>query len=464
MGKGQRVSTGLPASIRVESITDVSDQIRLGRRSCVQTVEHCLGRIDELESHIRAWVIVDRQGALAQARRLDEELAQGRWRGLLHGIPIGIKDIVDVQDFPTAAGSRLWAQEIATEDATIVERLRRAGAVILGKTVTTQYACFDPPITCNPWNAQRTPGGSSSGSAAAVACGMCLGAIGSQTGGSITRPASYCGVAGCKPSYGRVSTAGVRPLAPSMDHPGPIAHSVRDLAILLEAIAGPDERDPLCATVPAPKLVASLDSPSALPSRIGVVRGIFEDLAELPVRRLIQRVIETLTAKHAVVRELALPASFNDVLRSHRAIMAVEAAAIHQQRLAEHPDDYQPRIRQLIEEGLATTAPQYVRAKWHQQSVTREIGDSFRDVDVLLTPATLGPPPDISTTGDPAFNSPWSFTGLPTVSFPVTLTDDGLPLAIQLVGHGLKEVELFRCALWCEQNLRDLKGELFNGP
>src|SRR5207253_2204960 len=224
---------------------------------------------------------VDRDGARAGARERDQELRRGQWRGPLHGIPIGIKDIFDVFDWPTAAGSRLWANSIARQDATVVRRLRQAGAVLVGKTVTTQYASFDPSPTRNPWNLARTPGGSSSGSAAAVACGMCLGALGSQTGGSITRPASYCGVAGLKPTFGRVRCDGVVPLAPSMDHVGPIAACIRDLAILLQVIAGPDLRDPNCVDQPIPDFNASM-SQRKPPLRLARVRGLFQERAATP--------------------------------------------------------------------------------------------------------------------------------------------------------------------------------------
>src|SRR5690242_7079799 len=192
----------------VLTIHAAAADIRAGRLSPVDLLESCLGRIDRLEERVRAWVLVDRDGARAEARQLADELKRGQYRGPLHGIPIAIKDIFDVFDWPTAAGSRLWANSIARADCTLVKRLRQAGAVILGKTVTTQYASFDPPPTRNPWNRERTPGGSSSGSAAALACGMCLGALGSQTGGSLGRPASFCGVASFKPTYGRVTLQG----------------------------------------------------------------------------------------------------------------------------------------------------------------------------------------------------------------------------------------------------------------
>src|SRR5439155_5160417 len=251
------------------TIHKAAEEIRQGRLSPSEPLEDCLSQIDRYEQKVQAWVFVDRESARAQCDALTQELKHGQYRGPLHGIPLGIKDIFDVFDWPTAAGAPLWNQSIARRDATVVSRLRQAGAVFLGKTVTTQYASFDPSPTRNPWNLARTPGGSSSGSAAAVACGMCLGALGSQTGGSITRPASFCGVASCKPTYGRVSTTGVLPLAESMDHVGPIAQCVRDLAVILQTIVGREE---------FPEL-AQPKSPSAV-YRLGRLRGLFEEMPD----------------------------------------------------------------------------------------------------------------------------------------------------------------------------------------
>src|SRR5438128_345407 len=209
------------------TIYQAADEIRQGRLSPSELLQDCLSQIDRYEPKVQAWVFVDRDRAQAQCEALTQELNRGQYRGPLHGIPLGIKDIFDVFDWPTAAGSPLWKQSIARRDATAIAYLRQAGAIFLGKTATTQYASFDPPPTRNPWNLERTPGGSSSGSAAAVACGMCLGALASQTGGSITRPASYCGVCSIKPTHGRVSADGVMPLAPSMDHAGAMANTVK---------------------------------------------------------------------------------------------------------------------------------------------------------------------------------------------------------------------------------------------
>jgi Asp-tRNA(Asn)/Glu-tRNA(Gln) amidotransferase A subunit family amidase len=431
-----------------ETIALVSRQIAEGQRSCVSVLDECLGRINAREEEVRAWVVLDEEGARSQARALDAELAQKHTRGPLHGIPIGIKDIFDVAGLPTAAGSRLWAGRTASADAVLVARLRQAGAVILGKTVTTQYACFDPPITRNPWNLARTPGGSSSGSAAGLACGMFLGALGSQTGGSITRPASFCGVAGLKPTHGRLSLEGILPLAPSMDHPGPMARNVSDLSVMWEALISADTRKDSPGSSPYTAL--------GRPPRLGKLGGLFFERASPEMRSALDRVIDALAGRGAAIVAPPLPASFDDVLAHHLTVMSSEAAAWHEERFRAHPDDYLPRITALIEQGVATPATQYVRTRQHQEQLKRDIVACFEGLDALITPATTGPAPDRSTTGDPCFNSPWSYTGLPTISFPIALSSDGLPLAIQLVGRPRGEFALFQTALWCEEALCSL--------
>jgi aspartyl-tRNA(Asn)/glutamyl-tRNA(Gln) amidotransferase subunit A len=434
------------------TITTAAKKIRQGQLTPLALLDECLANIERYEKSVHAWVLIDREGARVEAAARGAEAKRGEWRGPLHGIPVGIKDIIDVFDWPTAAGSRLWAQSIARRDATAVERLRQAGAVILGKTVTTQYASFDPPPTRNPWDHSRTPGGSSSGSAAAVACGMCLGALGSQTGGSITRPAAYCGVASCKPTYGRVSSDGIVPLAPSMDHPGPMARSIRDVAILLQAIAGADHRDSTCQNVPVADYSAATER-ACPPPRLGRLRGFFDERADPAVTRMMEAVAKQFAREGAAIADVALPATFARVVDNHRLVMAVEAAAYHRPRLERHPEDYAPKIRSLLEEGIACPAAEYARVKRHQDDLKREILACFRDVDALVVPATTTPPPLADTTGDPAFNSPWSYTGLPTVSLPAQWTSDGLPLAIQLVAQPWREADLFAVAAWCERGL-----------
>lgn len=435
------------------TIHQAAQAFRTGQLSPVELVDFCREQHAAYEANVRAWVFVDWDHAREQAEARQLELRRGYDRGPLHGIPLGIKDIIDVYDWPTAAGSPRWKDAHARHDATVVARLRQAGAVILGKTVTTAYASFDPPPTRNPWNRAHTPGGSSSGSAAAVATLTCLGSLGSQTGGSITRPASYCGVASCKPTFGRVSVKGVLPLAHSLDHIGPMARCVRDLAPLLKSIAGPDPFDPEASTVPVSDYTVQALAPVTRPLRLGRLRGLFQQRADPEVRQTLDRVCEELRAAGAIIEELALPASFSEVVERHRVLMAVEAAAYHERRFRRHPEEYPPCVSGLLQEGLLCSAAEYARCKEHQQLLTQQMAGIASSVDALLTPATTGPAPSAETTGDPAFNSPWSYVGLPTVSFTVAFSTNGLPLSLQLAGAPWNEGSLLQVAHWCEERV-----------
>ena len=433
------------------TITEASAAIRAGTLTPIDLLERCLKQIDRYEEKVRAWLFVDRDGARAEAERLTAELKKGQNRGPLHGIPIGVKDIFDVFDWPTAAGSKLWANSYARKDAVVVEKLRQAGAILLGKTVTTAYASFDPPVTRNPWNLSKTPGGSSSGSAAAVACGMCLGALASQTGGSITRPASYCGVAGIKSTYGRVSLEGVVPLAHSMDHAGVIAGRVADVALLFQAIADVGGRtfDGWQPPTPSDYVTNIGEDPEFL--EVGRFRGLFDDKMEPAMRKVFENACATLHDAGLEIIDCPLPTAFSEVTPRHQMVMAVEAAMFHESRFKKRPEDYPPRIRSLIEEGMGVSATEFARTKEHQKALKLSILEAFQDdLTISITPATTGPAPDAATTGPPTFNSPWSYTGLPTVSFPIGWSDDGLPLCMQLVGRPWEEAELLQMAAWCE--------------
>lgn len=430
------------------TISSLSTAMQSGHESSESIVEHCLARIDEQEPHLHAWVVVDRAGAIEQGRQRDSERASGTVRGPLHGIPIGIKDIVDVAGFVTGAGSTWFSRRVpATSDAPLVTRLRDAGAVIIGKTVTTQFACFDPPPTRNPWNSDCTPGGSSSGSAAAVSAELVPVAIGSQTGGSITRPASFCGVCGLKPTFDTVSLDGVVPVATSLDHPGPIARCVADLRITLAALTGQPQR----STEDAGNGAAA-----SRPLRLGRLRGFFEDRSDSAMTTALDRTLDRLMAAGVQVFDVDVPPEFADVLVQHKRVMACEAAAWHRTSFARHRDEYGPCVASLIEEGLAASAVDYLAAREHQAALTRTMNAlaAAGDIDVLVTPATTGVAPDISTTGDPCMNAPWSYTGMPTVSIPIALSDDGLPLAIQLAGPRGGDWRLLDVAEECEQIVR----------
>jgi aspartyl-tRNA(Asn)/glutamyl-tRNA(Gln) amidotransferase subunit A len=440
------------------TITAAAGLIRAGKLSPVELLDVCLRRIDRYEPRLKAWVYLDRDRARSDAEKLTAELAAGQNRGPLHGIPIGVKDIIDVFDMPTGCGSKLWANSYARRDATVVERLRQAGAVILGKTVTTPFAYLDPPPTRNPWNLDRTPGGSSSGSAAAVACGMCLGALGTQTGGSITRPASYCGVCSLKPTHGRVSADGVLPLAPSLDHVGVMANCVRDLAIQFQAIAGPDSRDASVERDAVPDAGLAIDRllqselQPYLQVFIGSLGGMFRDrsdtvmweTANKALARFMDGIEENVNHEKSVP-----PAEFADVPASHLCIMSVEAAHYHAARIARHPEDYPPRITELIRSGLEYSAVSYRNALDLMCPLCDEVDASlaYYPYSAFLTPATTAPAPTPETTGNPAMNSPWSYLGLPTVSLPTSHHMPGEPpLAIQLAGTRKGESRLLAIA------------------
>lgn len=446
----------------VSTLLDAAARIRAGQLFPTELLEECLAQIDRLESNVHAWVVIDRGAARQMAMLLDHELAAGIWRGPLHGIPVGIKDIFDVAGWPTRAGSPASSPEPATQDAPLVARLRAAGAVILGKTVTTEWASFDPPPTRNPWNLERTPGGSSSGSAAGVALRMCLGALGSQTGGSITRPASFCGVAGLKPTWARLPTQGMVPLSYHMDHPGPIAATVDDLAVLYAVLAGElavgesgsdNVSAPDCANLPSgyagPRYVPGWSG--LRPPTLGTVASYFLEQASQEVREATLAALESLEAHGARLVPLLLPSEFAQVHVCHRTIMAVEAACVHGELFKRQRHQFGPHISALLEEGLRISASDYARALGRRRVFQQAVARMFDEVDALVLPATTMAAPGRETTGDPAFNSPWSYAGVPVVSFPCALSSDGLPLGLQLVGRAWDEGRLLAAARWCEQ-------------
>jgi aspartyl-tRNA(Asn)/glutamyl-tRNA(Gln) amidotransferase subunit A len=342
---------------------------------------------------------------------------------------------------PTEAGSRLLRGARPEQDAALVARLRGGGAVILGKTVTTEFACFDPAATRNPWHLEHTPGGSSSGSAAAVAAGMCFAAVGSQTGGSIIRPAAYCGVAGLKPSFGAVPMDGVVPVSEHLDHVGPIARSASDLWPMFAAMTGVRETSTILEPVPAAPTLHLPDT-------------YFDEHADPSVRAVTTAACRQLATAGATLSTLPLPRSFGQTHVMHRCIMAVDAAEIHFQSFTQQMDAYGPQIRGLLEEGLSTFAVDYALALRHQPQFQKDIQAVVRDDIVVLTPATpAAAPRGLESTGDPSFNSPWSYAGLPVVTIPCGLTEDGLPCGLQLVGAADHERHLLAVAAWCEHVL-----------
>jgi len=415
--------------------------VRASALSPVAVVEDCLAQIARLDPQLQAWVYLDGRGALDQARSLDAAARAGRLRGPLHGVPVGLKDIFDVAGMATTSGAGAFAHRTPERDSRCAALLREAGAIILGKTVTTPFAFADPSVTCNPWNLEHTPGGSSSGSAAAVAARMVPLALGSQTIGSTVRPAAYCGVVGFKGSYGAISLEGVTPLAESLDHVGIFARTVDDAALVFAALAEP--RRP-----PAPPV-----SPAA--PRFGIPRAFVERYASDEVGTHLDAVARAFARAGATPRDVALPDGWTRIDDVGRLILRVEAAAYHQRWFPHHADEYPPKIRELVRSGQTVLGVDYLLAHEERHRFRREMSAVFAHCDVLLLPAAPAPAPPRAeaTTGDPIFCAPWSFTGLPAIGLPSGLARSGLPLAIQLVAPLLAEDRLLDAARWCERVL-----------
>ena len=414
------------------------------KTGCVSIVESCLAAIDAREQDIRAWVLVDRDEARRQATNLDTELSAGYCRGPLHGIPVGIKDIINVVGLPTVADYRPWRHRIAETDAELVRRLRLAGAVIIGKTQTTQFASYDPSPTRNPHHSDRTPGGSSSGSAAAVAAKMCLGAVGTQTGGSINRPAAFCGVCGFKPSYDAVPFDGIVPLAPSLDHAGPIAGCVSDIAYLADVLIGKTEGS----------FASNAAAGIGQPPRFSRLPDLFDVHADGESIAVLDRSTEIFERDGATVIDTPLPPIFADIVAAHGLIMDYEAATFHRQRFEEDPAEFQPNITRQINRGLATSNTDYTAALQKMAGAKEAAAELFSSCDAWLAPATVGEAPGLETTGNPVMNSPGSFLHLPAINLPVSVSKNGLPLGIQLIGNKNDDGELIAIATWAEQQLK----------
>ncbi|HEX3999326.1 MAG TPA: amidase [Pirellulales bacterium] len=426
------------------TIATAVEQMRQGHLTSGELVDRCLRQIRDSDDSIRAWVRVDDASARATADERDRQARSGEIAGPLHGIPVGIKDIIDVAGLPTVAAAPWRTAHIAERDAPLVARLRAAGAVILGKTVTTQFAYVDPPPTRNPWNLSHTPGGSSSGSAAAVAAQMCWGAVGTQTGGSVIRPAAYCGVVGVKPTFGSIDAAGVFPLSRELDTVGLMASCVDDARVILGVLQG--------------RPIAAAAAERREPVSLGFVDEFFMAWAEEPVQEAIDRALEALRAAGAKIHAVSLPASFTAAHAMHRRIMANGAAEVHREQFARHAADYAPRIAELIREGLAIAPSDLEDARSHQRRFMADMAAMFAGGEasglVLVMPATVSPPPPrLDTTGDPRFNAPWTYAGLPAATIPCGQTPAGLPIGLQLVAARDAEEQLLNAAAWCERGV-----------
>jgi Asp-tRNA(Asn)/Glu-tRNA(Gln) amidotransferase A subunit family amidase len=431
--------------------SEAARRIRAGALSPSNLVAACLKRVDAAEPAVGAWVRLDRDAAARVAVQRDIEAREGRFMGPLHGVPIALKDIFDAAGVPTTSGAPAWATRTPRLDATSVARLRGAGAVPMGKLVTTPFAFLDPSATRNPWNPEHTPGGSSSGPAAAVAARMVPLALGSQTVGSVLRPAAYCGVVGFKPTHGRISAAGVLALAESLDHVGIFARRVEDCALALSLLAGFDPADPGSSPVPPDDYLAAITAP--VPPRIGVLASLLARATPEMAKHL-EAVLRGLEGAGARLVDVELPDSFPSLREAGETVLAAEAAHAHALLYAAHAAEYPPRIKELIERGRAVSAPQYLAAQDARRSARADLDAAARRHDALLAPTIGAPAPrGLASTGDPGFCAPFTFAGLPAISLPTGVDPTGLPLAVQLIGASWGESRLLAASAWCERAL-----------
>jgi Asp-tRNA(Asn)/Glu-tRNA(Gln) amidotransferase A subunit family amidase len=427
------------------SATDAARALRDGAISSEQLVEACLARIREVEPQVQAWQFLDPEHALAQARQLDEQRRAGASVGPLHGVPVGIKDIIDTTDMPTEDGTPLHAGRTPVADATVVAMLRQAGAVILGKTVTTECAYYHPGKTRNPHNPEHTPGGSSSGSAAAVAAGMVPLALGSQTNGSTIRPASFCGVYGFKPTHGLIPRGGIMKLSRALDQVGLFARSIEDIALLAEQLVGYDERDPDTRPRARPPFAAAAAQEPPFAPRFAFVRGPAWERVEQETEEAFAELTQSLGD---AVQPLDLPLP-GDVLAWHRTLMEAEMAANLDLEWEKGRDKLSAQLRELLERGRALPALEYQRALARIPLLNEVLGEVFERVDAILTPAAPGTAPKgLGSTGDPSFCSLWTLCGTPAISLPLMQGGNGLPLGVQLVGPRHGDARLLRTARW----------------
>ena len=428
------------------SATDAARAIREGAISSEQLVEACLARVSEIDASVQAWAHLDPEHALRQARARDADRSEGKPVGPLHGVPVAIKDIFDTEDMPTEDGSVLHAGRTPDHDATVVAMLRAAGAVILGKTVTTEFATYMPGKTRNPHNFEHTPGGSSSGSAAAVASGMVPLALGSQTNGSVIRPASFCGVYGFKPTHGLIPRGGVMRLSRTLDHVGVLARSLDDLALAAEQIVGHDLRDADTRPRARPPFISSVSEEPPLPPFLAFVKGPAWERADAETKEAFAELVSTLGDR---VVEVDLPHSAGQALDWHRTIMEAEMAANLDLEWEKGRDRISASLREQLARGREGTALDYQRACARIPLINEGFDEIFERCDAIVTPAAAGTAPKgLEATGDPSFCTLWTLCGMPALSLPLMQGGNGLPMGVQLVGRRNGDARLLRTARW----------------
>lgn len=441
---------------RERSIVDAVSQMQQGKLKARELVESCLERIYLREETVQSWVEVYEKEALEEARQCDDDFRSGKWRGDLHGIPLGVKDIIDVKGMWTRAGAAVYPARKAASDAPSVKRLRQAGAIILGKTETTAFANNDPSVTRNPWNIEHTPGGSSSGSAAAVADRMCLAALGTQTGGSVLRPAAYNGIVGFKPTYAFISTRDVLPVSWTLDHVGVHARSVADAETVYKVLKVA-QADRFAHMPPGKGGGVSETAESRF--CFAYFKTFIEEKAEAEIVEHLGTVRKKLEAAGASFVDIDLLESLSTAAAAHRVIMDAELATAHRSLFKTASSQYPPFVKERIEAGLQTTACDYVTAVRQRIDFQRVLFETIRGLDGVLTPtAPSTAPKGLASTGSPVFCVPWSMSGFPSITLPSGMDRHRLPLGVQIGATPGQEKELMKMAAWIEKRLQFASG------
>ncbi|SPH24033.1 Putative amidase AmiD [Defluviimonas aquaemixtae] len=439
-GDGKIRPSDLPAAA-------LRERLASGSLKAVDLARDCLERVKAEEPGIGAWAWLDPDFVMHQAEALDRYRATGRAIGALHGLPVGLKDIIDTARIPTENGTAIDKGRVPEKDAFVVERLKAAGAVIMGKTVTTELAYMNPAGTRNPHAAEHTPGGSSSGSAAAVAAGMVPLAIGTQTGGSVIRPAAYCGVTGFKPTFGAIPRTGILKQSQTLDTVGVFGRDPRDAALLAEALFGHDPADPVTQPSPRPKLFETASSAPPLPPVLALVKPPGWDDADADTRAAFEELAQALGEEQCF--EVPLPAHFADAADLRRRINFAEMARNYYHYAKAGRAQLSETLQEALQEGSATLAKDYLAALDWRDVLYAGLAEIFSHADAILAPAAPGPAPEgLETTGDPIFNGLWTFVGTPTVTVPVFTAGNGLPMGAQLVGARGGDARLLRTATW----------------
>jgi Asp-tRNA(Asn)/Glu-tRNA(Gln) amidotransferase A subunit family amidase len=426
--------------------TEIVRELRRGNLTAESHIRACLERVEAREEEVGAWAYLDPDRALADARKRDRERRAGKRMGALHGVAIGIKDIIDTSDMPTALGSSIYARRRPARDAHAVTLLRNAGAVILGKTVTTEFAGYTPGKTRNPLDPRRTPGGSSSGSAAAVADHMVPLAIGTQTAGSVIRPASFCGVYGYKPSFGAVSRSGMRLISRYADHVGMFARSLEDLALISDVIMQPDPADRDTRGVPRPLFRKPPASRAGKPPRLAFVRSPAWPQASQDVRSIFENYCRRLGK---IVFTRKLPEMFRDAPDIFNRIVDASWAESLATEYAAQPAELGPVLKEHIAAGQTISATSYLKAVAAADRLAQLLDGFLQEFDAIVTPATPGEAPlGLASTGNAAFNLSWTLCGVPAMTLPLLKGPDNMPMGVQLVARRGDDPALFRVAHW----------------